>query len=124
MMDKYFRISGRASRAEYWWFYLFANLVIMAASMLSVVAAVLLEMQAANEVVALSMLFFGLIVTLSMVIPSITATVRRLHDTNRSGWWYLISLVPYIGNIVLIVFCCLPSDEGENDYGEAWCEDA
>ena len=124
MVEKYARFSGRATRAEYWWFYLFTFLVIMGAVTLMVIGAVLEEMQMGNDLVNLSLIFFGLLVTFSLIIPSIAATVRRLHDTGRSGWWYFVSFIPYVGDIILIVFCCLPSESGENEYGEEWTEDA
>ena len=54
---------------------------------------------------------------LALVIPMIAVSVRRLHDTGRSGWWYLINLVPYIGSIVLLIFLLLPSAPDENEYG-------
>ena len=57
------------------------------------------------------------IVGLALVIPSIAVVVRRLHDTGRSGWWYLIALVPFIGGLVLLVFCVQPSAPGPNRWG-------
>jgi uncharacterized membrane protein YhaH (DUF805 family) len=83
-LTKYADFSGRAGRSEYWWFFLFVILVGAAASVVSD---------------TLSVLFY-----LGVLLPSIAAATRRLHDTNRSGWWQLISLVPVIGTIVLIVF--------------------
>jgi uncharacterized membrane protein YhaH (DUF805 family) len=55
---------------------------------------------------------------LAVFIPSLAVGVRRLHDTGRSGWWLLISLVPIIGIIVLIVFLVQDSQNGTNQYGE------
>jgi uncharacterized membrane protein YhaH (DUF805 family) len=81
---KYADFEGRATRPEYWWFFLFILVVSLALSMVSSV---------------LSGLF-----SLATLLPSIAAATRRLHDTNRSGWWQLIVLVPLIGLIVLIVF--------------------
>nr|WP_295769502.1 DUF805 domain-containing protein [Rhodoferax sp.] len=82
--SKYVDFGGRATRSEYWWFFLFIVLVSLAASLVSNM---------------LSGLF-----SLATLLPSIAAATRRLHDTNRSGWWQLIALVPVIGWIVLIVF--------------------
>ncbi len=92
---KYADFSGRASRPEYWWFILFIILAGLAISLVS------------QE---LSGLF-----TLGTLLPSIAAAARRLHDTNRSGWWQLIVLVPVVGFIVLVV---LLAQEGksEGDY--------
>jgi uncharacterized membrane protein YhaH (DUF805 family) len=81
---KYVDFNGRASRSEYWWFALFIVVVSIVLSMVS------------RE---LSGLF-----SLATLLPSITAAARRLHDTNRSGWWQLIVFIPIIGWIVLIVF--------------------
>ncbi len=81
---KYADFGGRATRPEYWWFFLFIFLVSMALSYVS------------NTL--------GLLFSLGTLLPSIAAAARRLHDTNRSGWWQLIVLLPIIGLIVLIVF--------------------
>lgn len=83
-LTKYADFTGRAVRSEYWWFFLFTLLVSLALSLVS------------N---ALSAVF-----SLATLVPSIAAAARRLHDTDRSGWWQLIVLVPVIGLIVLIVF--------------------
>jgi uncharacterized membrane protein YhaH (DUF805 family) len=82
--SKYADFNGRASRSEYWWFVLFIVLGSAATSLFG------------NT---LSALF-----SLATLLPSIAAATRRLHDTNRSGWWQLIIFVPVAGWIVLIVF--------------------
>lgn len=92
--SKYADFSGRAGRSEYWWFFLFIILASLGASMISNV---------------LSALF-----SLGILLPSIAAATRRLHDTNRSGWWQLISFIPVIGAIVLIVFL---AQEGKTQEG-------
>ena len=58
------------------------------------------------------------IYTLAIIIPSIAVGVRRLHDIGRSGWWFLIALVPILGGIILLVFFVLDSKPGANEYGE------
>lgn len=93
-LTKYADFTGRATRPEYWWFFLFYMLMSAATSIVS------------NT---LSVLF-----ALAMVVPSIAASTRRLHDTNRSGWWQLICLVPVVGIIVLIVFL---AQESRSDVG-------
>jgi len=82
--SKYADFNGRASRPEYWWFVLFMIIGSLVASMIGNVV-------------------HGLF-TLATLLPSIAAAARRLHDTERTGWWQLIVLVPLIGWIVLIVF--------------------
>ena len=57
------------------------------------------------------------IYSLGIVIPSIAVTVRRLHDTGRSGWWVPIGIVPIIGTIVLVVFTVQGSQQGDNQHG-------
>jgi uncharacterized membrane protein YhaH (DUF805 family) len=104
VLKKYAVFGGRARRKEYWMFILF-NVII--AMVLGVVEALL------GSPGVLGMLY-----CLAVVIPSIAVAVRRLHDTDRSGWWFLIVLVPLIGSIVLIVFMVLDSTPGQNQYGE------
>lgn len=58
------------------------------------------------------------IVVLALIVPSIAVTVRRLHDQGKSGWFYLISLVPYVGGFIVLVFMCLEGTPGPNEYGE------
>jgi uncharacterized membrane protein YhaH (DUF805 family) len=59
----------------------------------------------------------GIMFTVAILPPSICVSVRRLHDIGRSGWWYLINAVPYIGGIVFFIFTLLPSQPEENEYG-------
>ena len=57
------------------------------------------------------------IVGLALLLPNLSVSIQRLHDTGRTGWWILIGLVPLIGLIVLLIFYLQPSDPGENQYG-------
>ncbi|MCW7541731.1 DUF805 domain-containing protein [Aquabacterium sp. A7-Y] len=102
VVRKYATFSGRARRKEYWMFLLF-NIII------SVVLSVLDAM--------LGTMFIGIVYSLAMLIPSIAVSVRRLHDINRSGWWCLIALVPFVGAIVLLVFAVMEGNAGQNEYG-------
>ena len=81
---KYADFNGRAGRPEYWWFALFIIVTSLVMSKLSPT--------------------LGGVFSLATLLPSIAAAARRLHDTNRSGWWQLIALVPLVGIIVLVVF--------------------
>jgi uncharacterized membrane protein YhaH (DUF805 family) len=93
-LQKYADFSGRAPRAEYWWFFL---AVIIAYIVVSIIEGIL----GINRMVAG---VYGPITTLLMLgtlVPSIAVGVRRLHDTNRSGWWLLLPLVPYALGMVL-----------------------
>jgi len=103
VLKKYAVFSGRAHRKEYWMFFLFNTII---ASVLGFV-----------ERLAGSPGVVGSLYGLAVLIPSVSVSVRRLHDTNRSGWWLLIELVPLIGSIVLLVFMVQDSQPGENQHG-------
>ncbi len=108
-LKKYAVFEGRARRREYWFFVLFNLLVTIALIFIDAFMATM------NPQVGLGLLS-GLY-SLGVLIPSISVLVRRLHDTNRSGWWFWIGLVPLIGAIVLLVFMLLDGTAGDNDYG-------
>jgi uncharacterized membrane protein YhaH (DUF805 family) len=93
-LSKYATFSGRSSRSAYWWFFLFYILAFVGASIID----------AAIKTPVLT----GL-AALALFLPSLAVLVRRLHDTDRSGWWVLISFVPLVGYIILIVFACTES---------------
>ena len=107
VLKKYAVFSGRARRKEYWMFYLF---YLIFAIVLSIIDSILGT--GGGGAGLLSGLF-----VLAMLIPSIAVTFRRLHDTDRSGWWVLIALVPLIGAIILLIFMIQDSQSGENQYG-------
>ena len=109
VLKKYAVFSGRAQRAEYWFFVLF-NIII--SIVLGVLDGVLGTMNAEAGIGLLGGLY-----SLAVLIPSIAVGVRRLHDTGRSGWWLLIAFVPLIGAIVLIVFFVMDSQPGSNEHG-------
>ena len=109
VLKKYATFSGRARRREYWFFTLFYILIYIALILVDMVTGSL----SGGGIGLLSGLF-----ALGMLIPSLAVTFRRLHDTNRSGWWILISLIPLIGGIVLLVFMVMDSQPGMNDYGD------
>ena len=131
----YATFSGRASRSEYWWAYLFQSIigfvagivlsVLMILAIVAVIAAhpevhtpmtdaqsgaTALTITVEAFIAAFAVTFIGLaVITLPTLLPSIAVTVRRLHDTNRSGWWCLLSFVPFAGYVVAI-FCVLEPD--------------
>ena len=99
-LKKYFVFQGRASRSEYWWF----QLIVSPSYFISTI----LE----NEIA-----YFFLGVTLFTLIPAISAGVRRLHDTNKSGFFLLISFIPFIGGLVLLFFLIPEGTKGKNRFG-------
>jgi uncharacterized membrane protein YhaH (DUF805 family) len=108
-LKKYAVFSGRSRRKEYWYFVLF---VIIISTVLNIIDGLIGAYARTAGVGLLSSIF-----SLAILIPSIAVTVRRLHDTDRSGWWVLISLVPLVGWIVLLVFTVQDSTPGINRYG-------
>ena len=108
VLKKYAVFNGRARRKEYWSFFLFNILV-------SILLAVI-DMAIGSFNAEAGMGLLGGIYALAVLIPSIAVSVRRLHDTGRSGWWLLIALVPIIGVIVLVIFM-LQDSKPENQYG-------
>lgn len=103
VLKKYAVFSGRARRAEYWMFFLF-NFIV--AFVLGFIEGIF------GGPGILASLY-----SLAVFLPGLAVTARRLHDTNRSGWWLLISFIPLVGIIVLFVFMVLESQAGENKYG-------
>lgn len=96
----YFQFKGRAARPAYWWFFLFYFVVFIAL-----------------EVLGIDIL--SLIVSLGLILPSLGAGVRRLHDINRSGWWLLVGIIPLVGWLVTIYWMIQPGTPGINNYGPA-----
>ncbi|EGU43156.1 hypothetical protein VII00023_18349 [Vibrio ichthyoenteri ATCC 700023] len=102
VLKKYAVFSGRSRRKEYWMFFLI-NLIFTL--LLGFVDGLL------------GTVVLGFVYSLAILIPSIAVGVRRLHDTGRTGWWLLISLIPIIGILVLIYFMVGDSAPGHNEYG-------
>lgn len=110
VLSQYVGFAGRARRSEYWWFALFTVLV-------SIVASVLDNALGLTFVDGSSNGFIGLVVSLALLLPTLAVAVRRLHDTDKTGWWLLIGLVPIVGAIVLIVFFVQDGTPGANRFG-------
>ncbi len=103
VLKKYAVFEGRARRKEYWMFFLFNILIAIGLAIV--------------EGIVGSPGILGGIYALALLLPGIAVTVRRLHDTERSGWWILIGFVPLVGFIVLLVFMCLDGSGGPNKFG-------
>jgi len=109
--DNYANFEGRARRKEYWMFYLFHILIIFGLIMLAGLSAGL------SEDFSMTPLIIAGIYVLVTLIPFLAVTVRRLHDTGKSGWWYFIGFIPYIGGIWLFILTVLEGNYGPNQYG-------
>jgi len=126
---KHFQFSGRATRSEFWYFVLFSMIlsftIAFIGEMLGILYMVSFDMPSVSETgevinivqnipINILQMVFGLL----MFFPSLAVGVRRLHDIGKSGWWYLIVLIPLIGILVLLAFFVMGSQEGDNYYGE------
>ncbi|MCK9535223.1 MAG: DUF805 domain-containing protein [Pseudomonas sp.] len=109
VLKQYAIFSGRVRRKEYWYFILF-NLIISI-----VLAAIDGAMGSYSAGTGMGLL--GSVYTLAILLPGIGVSIRRLHDTGRSGWWMLVGFVPLIGVLVLLVFMAQDSKPGQNQYG-------
>jgi uncharacterized membrane protein YhaH (DUF805 family) len=101
--SKYAVFTGRASRPEFWWFALFNTMVAIAATIVD------------NSI---GIELFSIMAGLALLLPGLGVAVRRLHDTDRTGWWVLIGLT-IVGLVVLIIFYATPGTPGDNEYGPA-----
>ncbi|MFF3023880.1 DUF805 domain-containing protein [Gottfriedia sp. NPDC057948] len=103
VLKNYAVFNGRARRKEYWMFFLFNAIITILLSILQSIA----------DIDNLLTGIYGLLT----ILPSLAVGARRLHDSGRSGWWLLIGIIPFIGTIILIIFFCLDSEEGDNRFG-------
>ena len=109
LTKKYATFEGRARRSEYWYFVLFYILILLALTFVDGLVGTL------SEEAGIGVL--GGMFALGTLVPALAVTVRRLHDTNRSGWWVLVGIVPILGDVVLLVFAALDSQPGANRFG-------
>ncbi len=105
LLNKYAAFSGRASRSEYWYFFLF---LVLLAIVTSIIDAAIFP---GNELMPTYSIF-----SLLTIIPSISAAARRLHDVDRSGWWQLLYFT-IIGSLVVLYWLIKKSDSGNNKHG-------
>ena len=102
-LKKYADFSGRAQRSEFWFFFLFFIIIV------AVVAAI-------DVAVGTNGILIG-IATLGLLIPSISVGVRRLHDIDKSGWFYFVQLIPAVGGFIFLYFMSKDGTPGSNKYG-------
>ncbi len=105
LVEKYATFSGRATRSEYWYVVLFGYLLALLIVLLGMMV------DSPELIIGLSS-----VLSLILLLPGLAVCIRRLHDTGRSGWWYLLVLIPYIGAFALLIIFCLKSSE-DNKYG-------
>jgi uncharacterized membrane protein YhaH (DUF805 family) len=108
VLKKYVVFSGRARRKEFWMFVLINVAISIVLSILDAIIGTRTD----SGISILSSIY-----SLAVLLPSLAVSVRRLHDTNRTGWWILIGLIPIVGFIILIVFYAMEGTAGDNQYG-------
>ena len=111
VLKKYTVFSGRARRKEFWMFFLFSTII-------SVILAVVDEFmgwqfETGGDIIG----FLSTLYYLAVVLPYLAVIVRRLHDTERTGWWMLIAFIPFVGVLILLVFLILQGTRGDNRFG-------
>jgi uncharacterized membrane protein YhaH (DUF805 family) len=97
--------SGRATRSEFWWWILFYFLGLLAAGLVAGAVG-----SSAGGLIAVVVVF-------GLLVPSFTVAVRRLHDSDRSGWYLLLNLIPYVGALILLYFYVVDGSPGPNRFG-------
>ena len=113
VLKQYADFNGRARRKEYWMYSLFLVIAYIVAAILDNVAGLTFKM--ADQSMGYGYIY--LLFALATIIPSLAVSVRRLHDINKSGWYYLISFIPFIGAIILIIWAVKEGDKGTNQFG-------
>ena len=123
-LKRYAQFSGRSRRKEYWMFVLLIFIIYVIAMILDSLLGFGTTTRYADVSETGAAAGFnssgGIITLLAMLalfLPSLAVAIRRLHDTDRSGWWILIGLIPLIGAIVLLVFYCTDGTKGPNRFG-------
>ncbi|MDX1462312.1 MAG: DUF805 domain-containing protein [Marinirhabdus sp.] len=121
VIDNYANFDGRARRSEYWYFSLLNILITVVFGFILVVMGALSDRAGEPPVTFYLVLMVLALAYLMLLLPSIAVAVRRLHDTDKSGWWYLLGVIPiinYVGGIVLLIFYCTEGTRGANQYGK------
>lgn len=119
VLKNYTLFSGRARRKEYWMFVLFNIIFAIAASVIDNILGTTFKF--GSDLYGMHHLPYGyvyLLYALALFIPGLAVAVRRLHDVGKSGWFFLIALIPLVGAIWLLVLFCTEGTPGPNEYGE------
>lgn len=118
VFDNFSNFSGRARRKEYWSFQLVNFLILIVPYILLIIGLANVETTGSFGTLGLLSCIFLVLFALVTFIPSLAVLVRRLHDTNRSGWNFLLGLIPIIGGFILLFYYFSEGTNGRNNYGE------
>lgn len=115
VLKDYATFTGRARRKEFWMFSLFHAIIVFTLIFLGA-SDFFFDYYSENTFGTLSIILILYII--ATFIPNLAVTVRRLHDTGKSGWFYLVVFIPYVGNLILLILVCFDSQYGKNKWGD------
>lgn len=115
--DNYATFTGRARRKEYWMFVLFNMIFAVVAMIIDNILGTTFGFTEGYRQVGPAYGWIYMLYLLAMIIPSFAVFVRRLHDVGKSGWWFFIILIPFVGAVWLFVLVCIDGNPGEKIYG-------
>ncbi len=122
LQKKYFSISGRANRKQYWLFILFSFIIHILLIIASIFSELFISIIDPSGFVSFYFAILSAVLeialNIALFLPSVTIGIRRLHDIDWSGWWMLLFLIPFIGGIMLFILMLIPGTEGENRFGK------
>ncbi|MBK7636588.1 MAG: DUF805 domain-containing protein [Saprospiraceae bacterium] len=110
--NKYAEFNGRARRKEFWMYVLVTTLITISCYVVIAIGAAF-----SNDLIIYFGYFLLILISFGLFIPNLAVYIRRLHDTNRSGWFLLIGVIPFIGFLILLVFLLTEGTYGPNKYG-------
>lgn len=113
VFENYANFNGRARRAEYWYFALGCFLLLIPFYIIGIIGVAI-----QSQILSFTGLGLYFLTAIALIVPSLAVAVRRLHDLNKSGWYYFIGLIPFVGSIILLVWFFTDGNRFTNDYGE------
>ena len=113
VFENYANFNGRARRAEYWYFALGCFLLLIPFYIIGIIGVAI-----QSQILSFTGLGLYFLAAIALIVPSLAVAVRRLHDLNKSGWYYFIGLIPFVGSIILLVWFFTDGNRFTNDYGE------
>ena len=118
VFENYANFSGRARRSEFWYFIL-ANSIIALVLYIPMLYSIINIDPYTEEIGSTFFIFYGILMLYSLAtfIPNLALTVRRLHDVGKSGWFYLVGIIPFVGAILLLYWFCQDGELNENKWG-------
>jgi uncharacterized membrane protein YhaH (DUF805 family) len=114
VFENYSNFKGRARRSEYWYFALANGIIFTLLIVIGTIIGTVLDDVITGAIIGY--VLFGLY-TLATLLPGLAVVARRLHDVGKSGWFYLVAFIPFIGGIWILILFCTEGTQGPNQYG-------